>query len=134
MTLIEDYGKLVIFDILDCHSCNDVSFNMPSRRVNHMFEKHRYHEGKYENLRCPQCPNLQLPESSNNFLSHLMEHESRKYKNMTMKKKKKIEKHIAADGSEIFKCPYEKCYKKEFFYLKQIQKHLQWHNKGNVVL
>ena len=38
--VMEDYEKLAPFDMLDCHSCADVSFIMPSKRVNHMLDDH----------------------------------------------------------------------------------------------
>ena len=67
-------------------SLAEISFDVPSRRVNHILDEHWYQNTKYENLFCPECPNLRLSKQSS-FLSHLMYHENEKYGRVKTKRK-----------------------------------------------
>ena len=125
--VIEDYGKLVLFDMLDCHSCDKVVFNMPAKRVNHMLDDHSYQwkEGvkTYQNLQCPQCPELVLKATSS-FLSHLVDHENEKYGRTY------VTKAVSSLIEETFRCSYENCSTKRFFKFENLQEHLLYHDKA----
>ena len=120
--VIEDYGKLVLFDMLDCHSCDKVVFNMPSKRVNHMLDDHSYQwkEGvkTYQNLQCPQCPELVLKATSS-FLSHLVDHENEKYGRTYVTK-----------IQESFRCSYQNCSTITFLHSISLKEHLILHEKA----
>ena len=120
--VMEDYEKLAPFDMLDCHSCQDVSknvsFNMPSRRVSHMLDDHSYQKVQEGNFKCPQCPTKQTFNTVSTFRKHLVDHENENYVRKNLD-------NVAKKHKETFLCSYANC--GQFSKFEKLQEHLLFH-------